>query len=77
MALINIARILAVFGLGILLAAGILFIIARLNIPFGNLPGDFVIKKENFTCAIPLVSSLIISILLTILVNLLMTFLRK
>lgn len=77
MALINIARILAVFGLGILLAAGILFIIAQLNIPFGNLPGDLVIKKENFTCAIPLVSSLIISILLTILVNLLMTFLRK
>ncbi len=69
MDLMNIARVLAVFGLGLLVTAGVLYFLAQLNLPFGNLPGDLVIKRENFTCVIPLISSLIVSILLTILIN--------
>jgi len=67
----NIARVLAVFGLGLLITAGVFYLLAQLNLPFGNLPGDFVIKRENFTCIVPLISSLILYILLTILINLL------
>ncbi len=72
MDLMNIARVLAVFGLSLLVIAGVLYLLAQLNLPFGNLPGDFVIKRENFTCVIPVISSLILSILLTILINLLL-----
>jgi len=72
MDLMNIARVLAVFGLGLLVVAGVLYFLAQLNLPFGNLPGDLVIKRENFTCVIPLISSLIVSILLTILINLML-----
>jgi hypothetical protein len=72
MDLMNIARVLAVFGLGLLVTAGVLYLIAQLNLPFGNLPGNFVIERENFTCVIPLISSLIVSILLTILINLIL-----
>jgi hypothetical protein len=72
MDLMNIARVLAVFGLGLLVTAGVLYFLAQLNLPFGNLPGDLVIKRENFTCVIPLISSLIVSILLTILINLML-----
>jgi len=72
MDLMNIARVLAVFGLGLLVVAGVLYFLAQLNLPFGNLPGDLVIKRENYTCVIPLISSLIVSILLTILINLML-----
>jgi hypothetical protein len=72
MDLMNIARVLAVFGLGLLVSAGVLYLIAQLNLPFGNLPGNIVIERENFTCVIPLISSLIVSILLTILINLIL-----
>lgn len=68
----NIARLLAVFGLGLLVTAGVFYLLAQLNLPFGNLPGDFVIERGNFTCVIPLISSLIVSILLTILINLML-----
>ncbi len=72
MDLMNIARVLALFGLGLLVTAGVLYLIAQFNLPFGNLPGDFVIERKNFTCVIPLISSLIVSILLTILINLIL-----
>ena len=72
MDLMNIARMLAVFGIGLLLIAGLIYLAAQLNLPFGNLPGDLIIKRENFTCMVPIVSSLIISIILTLLINLIL-----
>lgn len=37
------------------------------NIPFlGKLPGDILIKKENFTFYFPLATSLLLSLLLTL-----------
>ena len=71
------ARMVAVFALILLVVAGLLFLAARLNISLGNLPGDFVIKRGNLTCAVPLVSSLLISIVITILLNILLALFRK
>ena len=51
---------------------GIIFIIIGLilyffkDFPLFNLPGDIVIKKENFTFYFPLTSSILISIVLSI-----------
>jgi len=73
----QIARILAVLGVVLLIAAGGFYLISRINLPLGKLPGDILISRENFTCLVPLTSSLLISILLTILINLLVTILRK
>ena len=37
------------------------------NLPFlGKLPGDILIKKENFTFYFPLATSLLLSLLLTL-----------
>lgn len=36
----------------------------------GNLPGDIVYKKDNFTFYFPLATSIIISIILTVVLNL-------
>lgn len=56
-----------------LIIAGIALLVIGLivyffdQIPFlGKLPGDFVIKKENFTFYFPLASSILLSIILSI-----------
>ena len=77
MDLVNLARVLAIFGFVLLVIAGVIYIISQLNIPFGNLPGDIVIKRENFTCVFPLLSSLVISIILTILLNIILAVIKK
>ncbi|HDD64642.1 MAG TPA: DUF2905 domain-containing protein, partial [Firmicutes bacterium] len=55
----------------ILLTFGVLFLIAGfllykgIKIPFGKLPGDIVIKRENFAFYFPLATCIIISLILT------------
>ncbi len=53
------------------------FIFSKLNLPLGQLPGDIVLRKENFTVYIPIASSLLISLLLTVVLNLLFLLLDK
>lgn len=77
MDLLPIARIAAVLGLVLLILAGILFLVGRLELPLGKLPGDFVFRRGNLTCAVPLVSSLVFSILITLILNILLAVFRK
>ena len=52
---------------------GILFLLAALlwpwlsRFPFGRLPGDIVIERENFTFYFPLATSILVSLLLSLL----------
>ena len=77
MDLMPIARVVAVFGLVLLVIAGMLFLAAKFNISLGKLPGDFVFKRGNFTCAVPFASSLLISIVVMVLLNLLLALFKK
>jgi hypothetical protein len=51
--------------LGLLIAA--LGLVMMLGVPLFRLPGDFYIKRDNFTFYFPLTTSIILSILLTLL----------
>lgn len=55
-------KLLIVFGL-IVVALGAAI---QLGVPLGRLPGDIVIKRENTTIYIPVVTCLLVSILLSI-----------
>ncbi len=77
MDLMPLARVMAVFGIVLLVVAGILYFMGRLDIPLGSLPGDLKFKRGNFTCAVPLVSSLIISVVLTLILNVILYFFKK
>ncbi|MFV1949820.1 MAG: DUF2905 family protein [Anaerolineales bacterium] len=77
MDLSQLARVLAVLGLILLVIAGGLYLLSRLDISIGKIPGDIQISRGNITCVIPLILSLLISIILTILLNLLITLIRK
>ncbi len=56
-------------GVGLLIAAaGALLLLSGGKLPWlGRLPGDIVIKRENFTAYFPLATSIIISLALTLL----------
>ncbi len=59
--LVILGVVLAVIGLLVLLGAHIPF--------FGKLPGDVVIKRNDFSVYFPIVSFLLLSIILTIIIN--------
>lgn len=61
-----------------IIIAGVILIVIGLAIYYsdklpwiGKLPGDFLIKRENFTFYFPLATSLILSILLSLILYLL------
>jgi len=43
-----------------------LFLSISSKLPFGRLPGDIIIKKDNFTFYFPLATSILLSIILTV-----------
>jgi hypothetical protein len=63
-------KTLIIIGL-IIVAVGVIFSLAG-KVPWlGKLPGDFYIKRENFTFYFPLATSIIISIILSLILWLL------
>ena len=69
-------KYLIIFGAIILIAGVIISFFPRLNF-FGRLPGDIVIKKENFSFYFPIVTSIVLSVLLTLLFWIISYFTRK
>jgi hypothetical protein len=61
-----VGRFLIISGL-LLAGVGVLI---NVGVPIGRLPGDFTIRRGNFTFYFPLATSIIASILLTILFSL-------
>jgi uncharacterized protein HemY len=61
----SLGKVLIIIGL-IIAAVGILLVLAP-KVPWlGKLPGDILIKKENFRFYFPVTTCIIISILLTL-----------
>jgi hypothetical protein len=56
-------KTLLLVGLGI----AALGLVVMLGVPIGRLPGDFYVRRGNFTFYFPLATSIILSILLTLL----------
>jgi hypothetical protein len=53
-------------GGGLLALVGLLFMLSP-KIPFlGRLPGDIVVKRENFSFYFPLMTSILLSLLLSL-----------
>jgi hypothetical protein len=59
-----VGRTLVLVGLAI---AGI-GVLVMLGVPIGRLPGDFYVRRDNFTFYFPLTTSIILSIILTVIV---------
>ncbi len=69
-------RMLLLMG-GVLVVLGLVVLLAG-RIPFlGRLPGDIRIQRGNFSCSVPLATSLLLSLVLTVVLNVILRLLRK
>ncbi len=68
----DLAKTLIVLGIALVVAGLIVLFIQKL--PSGKLPGDIVIRKDNFTFYFPLATSIIISIIVSLVLYLIQKF---
>ncbi len=72
-----ITKLLIIGGVG-LIALGLVWQFGSHFLPFlGHLPGDIVVKRDNFRLYFPLTTMILVSIVLTLLVTLLSKLLNK
>ena len=62
----NLYRIFILAGAILILTGISLFVLQKLHIPLGSLPGDIIIRKDNFSFYFPVTTCILISVLLTI-----------
>ncbi len=73
----NIGKWLIVIGLGLAVVGGLLWVMGRVGVPLGRLPGDIRIEREGFRFYFPITSSILVSVALTILINLILRLIKK
>ena len=61
----GIGRLLIIAGLALLIA-GVLISVGSRFFGLGRLPGDIVVRRNNFTFYFPIVTSVLLSIILTL-----------
>jgi len=62
----NLGKFLIIIGIFTAIIGALMLLSVRLKIPFlGKLPGDILIKKENFTFYFPFATSILVSIILS------------
>jgi hypothetical protein len=71
------ARSLVILGLILILAGGAVYLLGRLNLPLGRLPGDIRIQRDNFTCIFPVTTMILLSIGLSVLLNILLRLMNR
>lgn len=76
----SLARIIIILGVVLLVTGGIVYAFeyfSKVDFPFGKLPGDIRIERDNFSCIFPLASSILLSIILTLILNLVVRFFNR
>lgn len=67
----SLGKLIVVVGIFLVVFGSLILLFPK--IPFiGRLPGDIVIKRDNFTFFFPLASSIVISLIITIILNLIL-----
>jgi len=67
------AKMVIILGI-VLIVIGVVLLLAQ-KLPFlGRLPGDIMIKKENFTFYFPLATSILVSIIISLILYLIGKF---
>lgn len=67
----GLARLLVRLGLLLLIAGGVVYLLGRLGISLGHLPGDFAWRRKNVSVYFPLGTSILLSVVLSLILYLL------
>ncbi len=74
----EIGKMLIIFGLIMVLFGIILIAGTKLgSIPLGRLPGDIIVKRDNFTFYFPLTTSILLSVLLSLLLFIILNLVKR
>lgn len=75
----SLGRILLIIGVIIALVGLAFMLLGRLPFfsQFGNLPGDIRVEGERFSCFVPIVSMILLSVLLTIILNIIIRLINR
>lgn len=68
---------LVIIGLGLALAGGGIWLMGKIGLPLGRLPGDIRLERGNVTFFFPVVSMILVSLALTVLVNIVLRLFRR
>jgi hypothetical protein len=75
----SIGKVILVIGIAVAVIGGLLMLAG--GIPFlknlGNLPGDIRVEGQGFSCFIPIVSMILISIVLTVVLNIVIRLINR
>lgn len=72
----SIGRILVGVGIALILSGALIWLLSRAGF-LGRLPGDIRVERDGFTCLIPVVSSIILSLLFTVLLNIVIWLINR
>ncbi len=67
--MLDFAKLLIFVWVLLVVIGAFILIFSKFWISFGKLPGDIIIKRENFIFYFPITSGVLLSIILTILLN--------
>jgi len=67
----------AILGLVLIAVGGLVWVLGKVGLPLGHLPGDIRIEREGFSCYAPIATMLLLSLLLTIVVNVVIRLLNR
>jgi len=74
--MVEIGRLLVIFGIALVVIGGIVMLLGRTGFPLGRLPGDIVYRGKNTTFYFPLATCILISVVLSVILYLVSRFKR-
>jgi len=74
--MVELGRMLVVFGILLIVVGGIVMLLGRTGLPLGRLPRDILYRGKNTTFYFPLATSIVLSVLLSLILFLLSRFRR-
>jgi Protein of unknown function (DUF2905) len=74
-----IGRGMLIIGIVIAILGGLLIVFGQSSVlsRLGNLPGDLRVEGQGFTCVVPIVSMILVSIVLTVILNIVIRLINR
>lgn len=71
-----ISKWIVLFGVLLIVVGAVVWLVERLGLPLGHLPGDLRMRGEGWSFSFPIVTCVVVSLVLTVLLNLFFRFFR-
>jgi len=70
----SMGKMLVLLALGLAIVGALFWVGGRMGL--GSLPGNFKFEGENWSCYVPIMASIVISLLLTVVLNVIIRWFR-